>query len=348
MITLEGTSLVFTFPEVHPAARLAVRFERTLRIPDDGRDYPLPAGLGDFALRHVDDFAARLPASWLEHGGVMLPMYQAEAMWLSFDADEVAGHGAQYRFAVTVAAGKVNALTGEPWRDGLAAEPQSYMAVPPQPWLDGSKVAEGVIRQFVAMPMGSGTTTEEQLHRSAEVGGLQIAVVPMRRAAFERRFPRRPERVHARFCVNDVAEVVYSPMRVESPRPDMGLALGGRMRQEIYEDPYDLADWQPEAACRCFVHLLNAPLWPAVTGEPAPHPPVTADDYRRRGIPWFDYYGADRPLPGSPLLARLKSLAGFTRPDGSPVLPDNEPLTPQPIKPLRANLEPGQVREGRF
>ena len=31
-------------------------FQRTLRIPDDGRDYPLPPGLGRFPLRHIDDY----------------------------------------------------------------------------------------------------------------------------------------------------------------------------------------------------------------------------------------------------------------------------------------------------
>ena len=36
MIELKNNQLVFTFPEVHPQARLAIEFQRTLRIPDDG------------------------------------------------------------------------------------------------------------------------------------------------------------------------------------------------------------------------------------------------------------------------------------------------------------------------
>jgi hypothetical protein len=40
--------------------------------------------LGTFALRHIDDYAARLVERLTERGGVILPMYQAEAMWLSF------------------------------------------------------------------------------------------------------------------------------------------------------------------------------------------------------------------------------------------------------------------------
>jgi len=36
---------------------LAITFQRTLRIPDDGKTYPLPASLGTFPLRPIDDFS---------------------------------------------------------------------------------------------------------------------------------------------------------------------------------------------------------------------------------------------------------------------------------------------------
>ena len=77
MIELKNDQLVFSFPDVHPHAKLSVGFQRTLRIPDDDKTYPLPPGLGTFPLRHVDDYATSVPAGWQEHGGVMMPMYQA-------------------------------------------------------------------------------------------------------------------------------------------------------------------------------------------------------------------------------------------------------------------------------
>lgn len=52
MITLKNDRLEFRFPEVHRDARCTIEFQRTLRIPDDDRDYPLPPGLGRFPLRH--------------------------------------------------------------------------------------------------------------------------------------------------------------------------------------------------------------------------------------------------------------------------------------------------------
>jgi hypothetical protein len=61
MIELKNDRLVFTFPETHPEAKLSIEFQRTLRIPDDDKSYPLPPGLGAFPLRHVDDYAADVP-----------------------------------------------------------------------------------------------------------------------------------------------------------------------------------------------------------------------------------------------------------------------------------------------
>lgn len=242
MIELKEDCLEFSFPEVHDSARIRIEFQRTLRIPDDGRDYPLPPGLGRFPLRHVDDFSDRVPPSWNDHGGVMLPMYQAEALWLNFHGEESADRDSAYPFAIRVATGKIDAVTGKAWVPGLEPRPQNYLVHPGQPWLDGYCVERGVIRQFVAMPLGEAYTAEEQITGKAEHGGIQLQVFPMKGEAFERRFPVRPEPEYERelfskeFSCTDSGPVMGSPM---------GLAPGGRMRQEIYADEFDLADWRP-------------------------------------------------------------------------------------------------------
>ena len=48
MITLERNRLSFRFPEVHDDAACSIEFQRTLRIPDDDEEYPLPPGLAAF------------------------------------------------------------------------------------------------------------------------------------------------------------------------------------------------------------------------------------------------------------------------------------------------------------
>ena len=148
MIELRNNQLVFRFAEVHKDAQFRIELQRTLRIPDDNRDYPLPPGLGRFPLQHVDDFEKTVPETWNTHGGVFLPMYQSEALWLNFNGG--------YPMAIKVAAGKSDAVTGEAWKAELSQRPQDYLVSPTQPWLDGFCVERGLIRQFVAMPLGEG------------------------------------------------------------------------------------------------------------------------------------------------------------------------------------------------
>ena len=50
MIELRDDQLIIRAPDVHPNAECSIQFQRTLRIPDDNREYPLPAGLGRFPM----------------------------------------------------------------------------------------------------------------------------------------------------------------------------------------------------------------------------------------------------------------------------------------------------------
>jgi hypothetical protein len=289
MITLERDDLVFRFPEVHRHAELRVSFQRTLRIPDDGRDYPLPPGLGAFPLCLVDDFSDRLPASSAEQGGVLLPMYQAEAMWLAFDAD--------YPIALKIATGGINAISGRPWSHPLDRDGQDYVVLPEQRWLDGYCVAKGVIRQFVAAPQGGGITVEEQLTGRAEWGGLQLLAYPMRRDRhddLERQRRREAGRARGRLHEDTVL---------------LGVAAGGRMSQNIYVDRHGIDDWDQQHGARCFVSIVDSVSWPRVTGSSMPTPPVTAADYAEAGLPWFDYDTGAPALAGSAALAAVTSVA---------------------------------------
>jgi hypothetical protein len=349
MIELRNDHLVFTFPEVHPKAHLRIDFQRTLRIPDDGGDHFLPPGLGSFPVRHVDDYAGRVPYDWLEHGGVMLPMHQAEAMWLNFDSAYIPEHETSYPFAVKIAAGKIDAVTGENWTNGLHGLPQDYMVVPEQPWLDGFCVEKGTIRQFVAMPLGEGYTAEEQISGKAEHGGLQIIVYPMKREVFERRFPKVERRHHREgpyFSLGMDSKMMPEDVRLTC---GMGLAPGGRMKQEIYEDPYDYKDWDRKTSSRCFVHLANSIMWRAITGEAPPTVPPTSKQYSQAGLPWYDFYNADAAaLEGSEILDDLKSVIRMGYEKGEYPVPENGPAVPKRVIRLRKGLERNQVREGTF
>jgi len=119
------------------------------------------------------------------------------------------------------------------------------------------------------------------------------------------------------------------------------------MSQEIYEDHYGFDAWDKNAHSRCFVHILNSLQCLAVTGrEPPGHPP-TAKQYTDAGLPWFEYYAADRKAPdGADRLASLDSLAARRIKRRAGPLSDNEPVSPVLIKQLGSGKV--VVREGEF
>jgi hypothetical protein len=107
----------------------------------------------------------------------------------------------------------------------------------------------------------------------------------------------------------------------------MGLAAGGKMRQVIHPDPFDLDDWDFAAADRVFVTLVHAKDWKKITGEVAPNEPPTAREYSQAGLPWFEYYGKDQSaLPGSVKLAGVKSAANLFKKFTGATLPNAEDI----------------------
>ncbi len=326
MIELVNNKLNVVFPEVHEDARCSIEFQRTLRVPDDNQDYPLPAGLGRFSMLPVDDFD--VPAAWKEHGGVFFPMYQAEAMWINF-------RSGQYPFAVKIAAGKINAVTGQQWSNTLNRDPQDYLVIPEQPWLDGFSVAKDAIRQFVAAPLGQGLTAEEQITGKLDWGGLQLIFYPMKAEEYRKLVQQR-----ARYEQVERLEVCEPGSSYE-----MGLAAGGRIRQEIAADRYGLDVWDTSVSSRCFVHILNSGMYQTVTGQSPPTKPVAATDYAKAGIPWFDFYLEGKTLDGSSTLAGIDSMATALLRKGKK-LEDNKPI--QIAKTIDLSKRKNMVRDGCF
>jgi len=418
MLELQGNQLVFSFPKIHPKATLKVEFQRTLRIPDDDKNYPLPPGLGQFPMKHTEDYLDKLPPHWKEHGGVFLPLYQAEALWINFVSTELPEHGyVPYPFLVKVGTGKKSALTGKDWRKGI--HKGDYCVAPdPQQWLDGYVVEEGIIKQFVAVPLGSGLSVEEQLGGPG-IGGIQIEVLPMKADCFERRWPKRevPERIgggvlrgatgqtlgggggfgpfssyappgvytqtlskgsssgppaQGTFCCDSSLSPTLNASLSEDSLAipgaaaadcreektggmleiaEMSLGAGGRMAQQIFEDPYGKDEWsrKSDGVRRTFVHLANSGAWQAVTGERPPETPVTAAVYNSYGYPWFDYYDDGLPAKkGSKKLKGIKSVKDKAKELGlKGVLPENQ-STKVKKKNILICKPPKQVAEGKW
>jgi hypothetical protein len=280
------------------AGRLRMGFERTLRLPDDGREYPLPPGLGALPEKRAADL--RELAGWAPDD-LVLPLHDREALFLVFAGES------WKPCAVKVGAGGIDAVSGERWSDRLRADPQNYLVCPPQPWLDGINTGHGTIRQFVAVPLGRGHTIEAQVTGEETVGGLQILVFEPKPGRFPEE-PPPPEPETGAALESALESVGLEAVSFGGPAA-MGLGAGGTMRQKIYPDPYGIDTWETEPAAALRVRLVSARDWEGLTGEPAPPTPITAELYTTLGLPWFELDDADLgDVAPAPVLARVRSI----------------------------------------
>jgi hypothetical protein len=60
---------------------------------------------------------------------------------------------------------------------------QDYIVVPDQPWLDGIVVESGQVRQFVAMPVGTGHSVEAQTTGEETTAGIQFEVTRLEKSS---------------------------------------------------------------------------------------------------------------------------------------------------------------------
>lgn len=87
---------------------------------------------------------------------------------------------------------------------------QDYIVSPAQQWLDGIANTDGTVRQFVAMPLGSGYSVEAQLTGMDLVGGIQIEVIPSK---LQRKIQLTPRSKKISI------QPVYTPPRRVIPKP---------------------------------------------------------------------------------------------------------------------------------
>lgn len=263
--------------------------QRTLRIPNDGKTYPLPPGLGEFPVYKSSDFKHSLPNDWLFENSFIIPMYQREALWLAFKGTESKPN------AVKVDIGRVNAVSGEIDSDFLNSSPQNYMVCPRQLWLDGINSGKGSIRQFVAMPLGLGYTVEACVSGKEEYGGILVKVFEAKQGVF-------PDYSHE--------SMILKPTRSASMAGfTMGLAAGGQIKQKIFPDPHGFEVWDLNNFGEITIHIVNSEVFHQISGCKCPSTPVDAHSYIESGLPWFDLYEEGMSDVAPPeVLTKVKSL----------------------------------------
>lgn len=309
----EGTEF---FDEIIIGRYTRISFHRTLRIPEDGEDYPLPAGLGRFPIHRVEDYAEKVPSEWLTEGGFFIPLYQKEALFIEFEGP------CWHPTIAKVCVGKINAITGKPYNENLSKNNQDYIVIPTQRWMDGICSGENVVRQFVAMPLGKGYTIEAQLTDEEIFGGIQVMVMDAKAGIFtdrnqdldmsieaeEEARKRKKSGKHYNTDTDHDPGIRYSPKF-----PLMGIAAGGNIKQQIYKDKYGIESWNIATAKCIKLHLVNSLDYKSITGYEPPQSPVSSNDYQEAGIPWFSYYNEE--IPSVKPASIFKRILGITQID---------------------------------
>lgn len=300
------------FDEIIVGRFTRISFHRTLRIPEDGRNYPLPAGLGRFPIHRVEDYADKVPIEWLQDGGFFIPLYQKEALFLQFD-----GPGWHPTIA-KICVGKINAISGKTYSEELSRKQQDYVVIPNQKWLDGICSGDGLVKQFVAMPLGQGYTIESQITDEEKFGGFQMIVMN----AVDGRFPYRNPAVDSRIEDEEearrrrksgalyAAELPDVSFSIGRAPVSMGIAAGGSIKQQIHKDTYGIESWSAEKKRSLTIHLVNSMAYKAITGIDPPNSPITAAAYQRAKIPWYSYYDETAPAIKPPSI--FKRILGVT------------------------------------
>ncbi len=284
MIELKKNRIRFSFPRVHPDAELMIEFQRTLRLPDDGINCPMPPSHGSFPVVNLDEYQDKLPIEWRGQHGAMLPIHPSEALWISFHPKHKKERDVSYPFAVKVSYNKINAISGHLTRFGLQREPQNYMVVPNQPWLDGFFCGLGTVKQFIGQRGSKEGNNEENI-------AIHLEVFPMKGEVFDTRFP---ELLDDTPHLGSEDLIDWWNMDAISESVDMGIMPGGVLKQEISQDTFNLTDWEHKNSSRCTVHLASARIWRRVTGKlPGTKPPMV-EEYKHAGLPWLDSYQPDR------------------------------------------------------
>jgi hypothetical protein len=70
----------------------------------------------------------------------------------------------------------------------------------------------------------------------------------------------------------------------------MGIAAGGCIEQVIRQDYHPGDIWDKHEVISFNVQILNASVFPSVTGLPAPHTPINATTYAFLSYPFFKVY----------------------------------------------------------
>jgi hypothetical protein len=158
-------------------------------------------------------------------------MFQREALSICFRTigpyrKHVANESNDFseNYAVKIHARSINVLSGRQFGSEQKASSsnfQDFVVISGQQWLDGFYIGEGVVKQFVAMPLGRKYSVEQQLTGTEWIAGLQLEIAP--RYKTDVVFAIRKAGSKCRYMSH---EALDTPMDIFQTPVEAGLILG--------------------------------------------------------------------------------------------------------------------------
>ncbi|KAK7404030.1 hypothetical protein QQX98_010203 [Neonectria punicea] len=181
---------------------------------------------------------------------------------------------------------------------------QDYVVLPHQEWLDGTAAEPGKVRQFVAMPLGTGYPVDAQATGEGATGGLQFEITRLALCS-----DHDASLVGCQIQNGDTVRLILRLREggecPPSPKREMNLAAGGAIEQGSVGLPQH--DYQKTATVASNVQTINSASFQSVTGVSAPQCPISATTYAKLGLPFSAVYGEATSVVGD--LSSLRSVA---------------------------------------
>ncbi|KAL9649277.1 hypothetical protein ABK040_004297 [Willaertia magna] len=205
------------------------------------------------------------------------------------------------------------------------------------------------------MQLGEGYTIEGQVTGEENVGGVQVICYRPKENERLKKFPKittplkkkECEKMSKKkMCLSSSSSSLSAPRcrrSAKSEAKELGIAAGGRIKQDIVKDAYGEEFWDVDSKARIFIHIVNSEMYRQITGENPPNTPVSAQTYSSYNYPWFDWYNENlETITKSEILENVKSVSEIDKEKYGVSLQNNTTVKINNVKVIKDNYNPNK------
>lgn len=278
-------SIISSFPDFHPEANLEIGFQRNFRIQNDRNDFEELPGMGWFPIEYAGDHLDHIPENWSKND-IVIPMYQSEALSIHFHSQFIEDRNTEYPFAVQLTINRVDAISGDNYKDSLINQPKNFFIVTDINRIDGTYENDS-FQQFVAIP---NSYNNNQFLKNISYYTLEINIFPLIKDKFDNNYPcanRKLDDVSEEECTLHVLEEALQLLEDN----DIDISSNEILEEEnLEEDIFNISEWNMENSKKLIVHIINSYGWKQISKKDLLHAPLKSNHYQYFGLSWQNIY----------------------------------------------------------